>query len=49
MKLAQMCLDVVEVVYSFKCRAPVNVIVGLKALCAASELMEYNVHMCQGS
>lgn len=37
-----MCLDVVDGPYSFKYNSPVNVAMGLKALCAAGELMEYN-------
>lgn len=49
MKLAQICLDVVDGLYSFKCSAPVYVIMDLKALCAAGELMEYNLYICQGN
>lgn len=37
-----MFLNTVDGLYSFKCSSPVNVALGLRALCASGELMEYN-------
>lgn len=40
MKATHMCLHVVDGLYSFKCSSPVNIIMSLKALWAAGDLME---------
>lgn len=46
----QMCLDVVDGPYSFKCNSPVNfVVMDLKGLCAAGELIEYNHTFVEGT
>lgn len=45
----QMCLDVVDGPYSFKCNSPVNVAMDFKALCAAGELIDYNHTFVEGT